>query len=313
MRFAGVELGGTKCVCVLGNPDGDIIDEVRIPTTSAGPTLDAIEAVLDRWAPGFAALGIGCFGPIELDPAAADWGRLGATPKPGWRDADVGPRLKRRYGVPTALQTDVVGAALAEARWGAGQGLRDLAYVTVGTGVGVGILSDQRPLAGFAHGELGHMRLARAPGDMWPGSCPYHGDCVEGLVSGPAIAARIGQPAEALLADHPAWGPVIDTLAHLLQAIVLTTAPRRIIMGGGVMAQAHLLPRLRTALETSLAGYVVHPLLGSGFGDYVVAAGLGGRAGPMGALVLAQDALALAQDALALAPDVLTLTHEAGG
>ncbi len=291
-RLAGVELGGTKCVCVLGDATGRIIETVRVPTTAPAATLAAIEAVLDRWAPGFAALGIGCFGPIEVDPTATGWGHLAATPKPGWAGADVGARLKARYGVPTVLHTDVVAAALAEARWGAGRGLPSLAYVTVGTGVGVGIVSDGRPLVGFSHGELGHLRLARAAGDSWPGSCPYHGDCVEGLVAGPAIAARTGRTAENLTSDDPAWDLVVHTLGQLLHAIVVTAAPHRILMGGGVMAQAHLLPRVRAALEASLNGYIVHPLFGAGLVDYVATAGLGDRAGPSGALALADAAQA---------------------
>lgn len=293
-RVAGIELGGTKCVCVLGSGPDDIVAEVRVPTTDPATTLAAVEAVLDGWAaaPGFGALGIASFGPIDLDWASPDWGRMTATPKPGWAGADVGGRLRARYGVPTQLQTDVVAAAIAEGRWGAGRGLDDLAYVTVGTGVGVGILAGGVPLGGFMHGELGHLRVVRAAGDGWPGACPFHGDCVEGLASGPAIAARVGRAASELGADDPAWGLVAHGLGQLLHAVVVTAAPRRIVMGGGVMAQDHLFEAVRAALAASLNGYVVHPLLGPGLGDYVVAAGLGGRAGPCGALALGLAALA---------------------
>lgn len=292
--IAGVELGGTKCVCILGSGPGEPTEAVRIATTDPATTLAAIEAVLDRWAgsPGFTALGLGCFGPIELDPAAADWGRITSTPKPGWQGTDIAARLRRRYGVPTAVHTDVVGAALAEARWGAGRGLTDLAYVTVGTGIGVGILAAGAPLGGFMHGELGHLRIVRAGGDVWPGACLFHGDCVEGLASGPAIAARTGHAAATLAGDDPVWDRVAYALGQLLHAVVVTAAPHRIIMGGGVMAQAHLLPRIRTALKTSLNGYVVHPLLGPQLGDYVVPASLGERAGSFGALALGLDARA---------------------
>jgi fructokinase len=286
MRLVGVELGGTKCVCICADGDGRILDEVRIPTTTAASTLAAIEAALDGWAP-FDALGIGCFGPLQLDPAVADWGDLTSTPKPGWAGANVGARLRDRYGVPTGLETDVIAAAVGEARWGAAQGLSDIAYVTIGTGVGVGLLAGGRPLGGFGHGELGHLRLARAAGDGWPGSCPYHGDCVEGLVSGPAIAARIGRSAADLATDDPVWTGVAHTIGALLHAIVLTAAPRRIILGGGVMDQPQLLPMVRTALRVSLNGYVVHDLLGAGLVSYVLAPALGGRAGPLGAIAIA--------------------------
>lgn len=291
--IAGVELGGTKCVCILGSGPGEVREQVRIPTTDPATTLAAVEAVLDRWAAGagFAALGIASFGPIELDRAAPGWGRVTSTPKPGWRDADVAARLRARYAVPTGFQTDVIGAAIAEARWGAARGLRDLAYITVGTGIGAGIIAGGAPLAGFTHGELGHLRLARAPGDDWPGSCPFHGDCVEGLASGPAIAARAGRPATELASDDPAWAFVAHTLALLLHAIVVTAAPRRIVMGGGVMAQPHLLPRLRDALRASLNGYIVHELLADGLAGYVVPPALGDDAGPLGALALGLDAL----------------------
>lgn len=295
--IAGIELGGTKCVCILGTAGGAVRDEVRIPTTDPAETLARVEAVIDRWAaaPGFAALGIGCFGPVELDRAAPDWGHITTTPKPGWGHADVARRLEARYGVPTAFHTDVVGAAIAEARWGAARELRDVAYVTVGTGVGVGILAHGVPLSGFTHGELGHLRLARAPGDTWPGSCPFHGDCVEGLTSGPAIAARTGGDAATLASDDPAWGFVVHTLGQLLHAVVVTASPRRIVMGGGVMGQPHLFPRLRQALHDSLNGYIVHDVLGNGLLDYVVPPLLGGRAGPLGALALGCDALEAAR------------------
>lgn len=290
VRLVGVELGGTKCVCICADGDGHILDEVRIPTTTAAPTLSAIEAALDRWAP-FDALGIGCFGPLQLDTAVADWGELTSTPKPGWGGANVGARLRDRYRVPTGLETDVIAAAFGEARWGAGQGFADIAYVTIGTGVGVGLLAGGRPLGGFSHGELGHLRLARAPGDHWPGHCPYHGDCVEGLVSGPAIAARTGRPATALAADDPVWNGVAYTIGALLHAIVLTAAPRRIILGGGVMDQPQLLPMIRAALTASLNGYVVHDLVGKGLSSFVVAPALGSRAGPLGAIAIADRIL----------------------
>ena len=290
--LASVELGGTKCVCLLGRGPEAVDDRRRIPTENPERTLAAIEAVLDEWGAGrgFAALGIASFGPIDVDRGSAGWGRMKATTKPGWSGADVAGRLGRRYGVPIAFDTDVNGAALAEGRWGAAQGLDSFAYVTVGTGIGVGLVAGGRPVGGFSHPEAGHMRVARRRGDDWPGFCTFHGDCVEGLASGPAIAARLGHPAADAPPDHPVWGLVADTLAQLCHNLALVAAPRRILLGGGVMeAQPHLFARIRAALDASLAGYFPLP-----DGDYVVPPGLGGLAGPCGGIALALGALAAA-------------------
>lgn len=290
--IAGVELGGTKCVCVLGTPAGGIIKQVRVPTTAPGETLSAIEAVLLAWrdGPGFDRLGIASFGPLDLDRMSVGWGSVLATSKPGWRGAVVGPRLADRIGRPVAMETDVVGAALAEGLWGAARGLSDYAYVTVGTGVGVGVIAGGKPLGGFGHGEWGHIRVGRGAGDTWPGSCPFHGDCVEGLASGPAIAARCGTPSETLPPDHPAWEPVAAALGGLLQTLVLSTTPRLIMMGGGVMAGAdHLMAATRRQLEVQLGGYGGVPK-GQPLDAYVCQPRLGVSAGPMGALAVALKA-----------------------
>lgn len=288
LPVAGVELGGTKCICVLGTGPGDLRETVRLPTTTPGATMAAIEEVLAGWR--FAALGIASFGPVAIDRAAPGWGHITATTKPGWSGADVAPRLAARFGVPVGFETDVVGAGLAEAKWGAARGLADLAYVTVGTGVGVGLIAGGRALAGLTHSELGHLRVRRLAGDDFAGACTFHGDCVEGLAAGPAIAARAGRPAPALAADDPAWESVVDALAQLAHALVLTGVPRRIIFGGGVMVgMPHLLPRIRAALAASLAGYGDTGLLGD-LADYLAPAALAGDAGPLGALLIGQAA-----------------------
>jgi fructokinase len=288
---AGVELGGTKCIAVLGTGPDDLRDEVRVPTTSPEETLAALEAALDRWV-GFAALGIASFGPIALDRQAGDYGAITRTTKPGWSGTPVADRLQARYRVPTGFHTDVVGAGLAEGRWGAAAGLADHAYVTVGTGVGVGLIAGGRPLDGMTHAELGHLRPVRARHDDWIGACVFHGDCVEGLASGPAIAARTGVAAPDLPADHPAWELVAHALAQLVHALVMTGVPRRVVFGGGVpVGVPHLLPRVRRLLGHSLGGYLVTPELDD-LETYVVPARLGGRAGPLGALVLGRQALA---------------------
>ena len=278
--FAGVELGGTKCACTLALSHEEILDQRVIPTTAPGETLSAIAAVLGEW--DYRALGIASFGPIDLDSASPTYGRIRNSPKRTWDGIDVVSTLAAVGGGPAALDTDVNGAALAELRWGAGRGHEDLAYVTVGTGIGVGLIVDGRPVHGFGHPELGHLRIARRQGDHWPGVCPYHGDCVEGLASGPAIKARIGRGP-----DNPVWESVAWALAQLCQALVYATAPRMILIGGGVaQARPQLLKRTEQLLVESLGGYVYLPKDGA----YVRPPGLGPMAGPLGAIALAMDA-----------------------
>jgi fructokinase len=288
--IAGVELGGTKCIVVLGSGPDAIHEEVRIPTTRPDETLPAIEAALDKWS-GFAAIGIASFGPVSIDRSSGDYGKITSTPKPGWAFTDVARRLAARYAVPTGFHTDVVGAALAEAKWGAGRGLADLAYVTVGTGVGAGMIAGGRPVDGLTHAELGHVRPPRLPGDDWAGACPFHGACVEGLASGPAIAARTGVKGDELGLDDPAWETVIDALGHLFATLTLTGVPRRIVLGGGVaVGNPALLPRMRAATAASLSGYVALREV-QDMETFLVPAALGGNAGPLGAILLGQQAL----------------------
>ena len=287
--FAGVELGGTKCVCILASAPDAIIDRVVIATTTPEDTLCAIESVLSRWRTGYAIAGFGVasFGPIELDPRSAQYGFITTTPKPHWSGTNVARRLARAAGAPMALDTDVNGAALAEQRWGAGAGLDDLAYVTVGTGVGVGLIVNGQRVHRHGHPELGHIRIARSVGDTWPGVCPYHGDCVEGLVSGHAIATRLdGRTVESLGPDDLLWDGVAWALAQLCHTIACATAPSRILFGGGVMkGQSHLLARVQTLLQASLACYLALP------GDYLQPARLGNLAGPLGAIALGMQAI----------------------
>lgn len=283
--YAGIELGGTKCVAILARGADQIVEHETLPTTSPGETLGALERILARWASqhGVAALGIASFGPLDLDG-----GRITSTPKPGWRDTPVRERLEHAAGVPTAFDTDVNGAALAEMRWGAGQGLDDFAYVTVGTGVGVGLIVNGKPTRGFAHCELGHIRVARLPGDEFHGSCPFHGDCVEGLASGPSLRARVGEDGMGeLSADDPLWQSVAWALAQLCHTVVCAAAPRAIAIGGGVVEnQPHLLGRIHDMLGDSLNGYMLLPK----GARYVRAPELGSNAGPLGAIALAMTA-----------------------
>jgi fructokinase len=293
--LGGVELGGTKCVCILGTGPEDIRERDSIPTgADPAATLGRINTLLEswqrKWGP-IAALGIASFGPIDLRPESRQFGHITSTVKPGWKGADIAGTLGAHRGVPVAINTDVNGAALAEGRWGAAQGLQDYAYITVGTGVGVGLVVAGRPVLGCNHTELGHIGVARLPGDTWPGVCPFHGDCVEGLASGPAIAKRAGMPGSQVGADSPVWQPVAHALGQLLNTMFLATAPRRILIGGGVMEhRPELLALVREALLQSVNGYVDLEDLTGGVQTYVTAPGLGALAGPLGALALAADA-----------------------
>jgi fructokinase len=289
--LAGVELGGTKCVCILGTGPDDIRARVTLPTLDPDTTLDSIAAVIQKWRehPGPpVALGVASFGPIDLRRDSPTYGCMGATPKRGWANADIAGYFTRRFALPVGITTDVIGAALAEGRWGDAQGLSDYAYITVGTGIGAGLIVAGQSVFGCHHPEIGHARIVRARSDTWPGNCPFHGDCIEGLASGPAIEARSGKPAGSLESDSPVWETVVHALAQLNHLLVVTTAPQRILIGGGVMsAQPHLFPRIRRAVLESLNGYLHIPQVLSDIDRFIAPPGLGTLAGPLGALAIA--------------------------
>jgi fructokinase len=265
---------------------------VTLPTGESADTLQRINVILDTWVTRWgqpSALGIASFGPLDLRPESPRFGRITSTVKRGWKDADIAG-IGHARGVPVSINTDVNGAALAEGRWGAARGLTDYAYVTVGTGVGVGLIVGGRPVFGCNHTEFGHIRVARLAGDSWPGACPYHGDCVEGLASGPAIAARTGLQGHEIGADNPVWEPVADALGQLMHAMLAATAPRRILVAGGVVEHhPELLAKIRQAFVNSVNGYLDLEDLTGGADRYVVPPGLGALAGPLGALALAAD------------------------
>jgi fructokinase len=286
--YAGVELGGTKCIVILARGPGDVIARETVPTTTPDETLGQIGGILAACQSeiGFVALGVASFGPVDLDPASARYGQITSTPKPGWSGADVAGTLREAAGVPTAFDTDVNGAALAEMRWGSGRGIDDFAYVTVGTGVGVGLIANRMPMRGFAHCELGHIRVARLAGDEFAGSCPFHGDCVEGLAAGPSLVARVGAAeVGAIASDDPLWTSVAWALAQLCHSIVCAAAPCVIAIGGGVIErQPHLLARIETMLVESLNGYMELPK------NCIRPPELGSDVGPLGAIALAMKA-----------------------
>jgi fructokinase len=289
LTYAGVELGGTKCIAILASGPNDVLDRRSVSTTSPEETLGAIEQLLLGWqqTKGFDALGIASFGPIDLHPQSASWGHVLTTSKPGWSGTDIAPRLRQRLGVPVAFDTDVNGAALAEMRWGAGRQMDDFAYVTVGTGVGVGLIVNRLPTRGFLHSELGHVRVAQRLEDHWRGACPFHGACVEGLASGPAIEARLApRSIDTVSSDDPIWDSIAWALGQLCHVIVCAAAPGAIAIGGGVIErQPHLVGRIGQMLVESLGDYISLPSAT----NYVVPPGLGRDAGPLGAIALAMN------------------------
>lgn len=285
IRIAGVELGGTKCIAVLGTASGMIEASVEVPTTSPEQTIGRLRATLDEWhrGAGFAAIGIGSFGPLDLATGA-----IAATAKPGWSGAPILAPLSQGFGVPAFIDTDVTGAALAEGRWGSARDVQSYCYITVGTGVGAGVIVAGQPVRGLGHAEAGHIHVGRVPGDDWAGSCPFHGDCVEGLASGSAIAARTGGKGATLPADDRIWDLVAHTLARLVHTLALVAVPERVIMGGGVItARPHLLPLVRAHLGDSLAGYCA-PLEGVEVRErFISGSALGPDVGPLGTLAIA--------------------------
>lgn len=291
-RIAGVELGGTKGVALIAR-DTEIIAEHRVPTTTPAETLGALATWLrDQHASApFAALGIASFGPLSLKRDARDYGHITATPKPHWSGADVIGAFAAWFDGPIGFDTDVNGAALAEARWGAALGCSTTIYLTIGTGVGGGIVVDGKPVHGLIHPEMGHVRVRRVAGDTFAGICPYHGDCVEGLVSGPVLAARAGVAGDAIAADHPIWGTVAQDIAELLTGLILSVSPERIILGGGVgVGRMHLTPLIRDAVAERLGGYVAG-IDRAALETLIIQPGLGDRAGPLGAIALGLNAL----------------------
>jgi len=279
-RFGALEAGGTKFVCAVG-AGRELAAEMRIATTTPGETLAAAIAFFQAHAP-LAAVGVASFGPIDLDPRSPTHGFITTTPKPGWASTDIVGPLRRALGVPVGWDTDVNAAAVAEQRWGAARDAAGVVYVTVGTGIGGGAVVNGRPVHGLVHPEMGHARIPHdRAADPFAGACPHHGDCWEGLAAAPALAARWGRPPETLPDDHPAWALEARYLALGLVNVILTLSPPRVVLGGGVLARAGLLERVRGEVTALIGGYVRSP--------EIVAPLLGDRSGVLGALALAQD------------------------
>ena len=293
--IGAIEAGGTKFVCALAGADGTVLAQDRIATRGPDETLAEVQAFFAQTAAAHGAIavfGIASFGPIDIDPASPNYGRFTTTPKPGWQGARFHDVLGS-FGAPIAVDTDVNCAALGEWALGAGRGCRTLAYTTVGTGIGSGVVHDGVSRAGFSHYESGHIHPQRdSATDSFAGICPYHGDCLEGLASGPAIERRWGRSLDRLGDEPGAVELIAGYLGHLAASLVLLHMPDRLIFGGGVMKAPGLIAAVRRATEARLAGYVVHPRLDTGLKRYIAQPALGDDAGISGAILLAQQALA---------------------
>lgn len=294
--FGGIEAGGTKFVCAVAAGPGEIYAETRFPTGSPEKTLtQAANFFLGQMENyPLKALGVASFGPIDLDRDSPKYGYLTTTPKPGWADTDIIGPLQDALRLPVGFDTDVNGAALAEGRWGAAQGLDTFIYLTIGTGIGGGAVVNDRLLHGLSHPEMGHILVPHdRQTDPFPGVCPFHGDCLEGLANGPALAQRWGVDPQDLPEDHPAWELEARYLALALVNYIATLSPQRIILGGGVMDQRQLFPMIRRSVQALLKDYIQMPAILQTIDTFIVPPALGPQAGVLGAIALAQNELVI--------------------
>ncbi len=297
MLYGAIEGGGTKFVCAVGTSPADVHDSVVLPTSSATATLAACVEFFSTTERKFGridAFGFGCFGPIDLRSHQPGYGRMMATPKQGWSRVDLLEPLRARFDAPILLDTDVGAASLAEWRMGAGRGLGSIAYVTVGTGIGGGVAPNDLATRRLMHAEMGHIFVRRDARDKdFPGVCPFHGDCLEGLASGPSVQARWRCQLDALPPHHEAWSIIGGYLGQLAASAALMLSVERVIFGGGVMANGLLLPHIRAATANSLKGYL-EPLSQPGvLEQYIRTPELGTAAGITGAFLLAEQAARL--------------------
>lgn len=292
--LAGIEAGGTKFICALGSGPQDIRSRVSFPTTQPEETLQRVCEFLEQGSAQHGpidAIGVAAFGPLDPNPNSATYGYITSTPKPGWRNFNFVGALRQRFDLSIGFDTDVNGAALGEWRWGAAQGLDTFIYLTIGTGIGGGGMINGQLMHGLLHPEMGHISLPHdRQYDPFDGFCPYHGDCFEGLAAGPAMEQRWGQRAETLATDHPAWNMEASYIAQGLASFIYILSPQRIILGGGVMQQVHLFPKIRLRVQEILNGYVQAPQILREIDQFIIAPGLAGSAGVLGAIALAEKA-----------------------
>lgn len=289
--YGAIEAGGTKFVCAVATGPDDIQNRVALPTTGPAETLNTVTNYFSEYlaetGQKLDAIGIGCFGPVDLDRSSRTWGHITVTPKPGWVNTEIAGYFERAFDVPVGFDTDVNAAALGEYLWGAGKGLNSLVYLTVGTGIGGGAIINGRPLHGLMHPEMGHVLVRQDKNDPFEGFCPYHGNCLEGLASGRAVDLRWGKHASELPDDHPAWDLEADYLAQGLVNYMLTLSPERIILGGGLMHRKSLYPKIRDKVVEYLNGYLAVDAVLNSIDRYIVAPGLADRSGIAGAIGLA--------------------------
>ena len=287
--FGGIEAGGTKFVCLIGTGPNDIRAETVFPTTTPSETMGRAVAFFQEHAADLplSGVGVGCFGPVDLEPESPSFGHITTTPKAGWAGTDIVGMLRRDLHLPVAFDTDVNASAYAEYLWGAANGLDPAIYVTIGTGIGAGIVSRGMPVHGLVHPEAGHMLIPHDRQiDPFPGACPYHGDCFEGLASGTALNQRWKTPAETLPDAHNGWQLEAHYIGLALTNLILCHSPRRIVVGGGVMRRRLLFPMVRRSVRDLLNGYVNSPSIIDHIDQYIVPPALAGRAGALGAIAL---------------------------
>jgi fructokinase len=292
--YGGVEAGGTRFVCAIGSSPDSLKAEASFATTTPKETIDRTIAFFQQYRgrEPLSAVGVGSFGPVDLNPKSPKFGHITATPKPGWANTEFLGRISRALRVPVGFDTDVNAAALGEATWGAARGLGTFIYLTVGTGIGGGGMVNGQLLHGLLHPEMGHLRVPHdLDKDPYPGACPFHGDCLEGLAAGPALLGRWGHRAEDLPADHPAWELEAQYLALGLTNLICTLSPQRIILGGGVMQRIGLFQIVRRNVQQVLNGYLQVRTILEQIDQYIVPAALGDRAGVLGAIALAKMAI----------------------
>jgi fructokinase len=291
--YGGIEAGGTKFVCAVGTNSGDVIDEIRFPTTGPDETIQKTVAFFAPYAQDdrLAAVGIGSFGPLDLDPKSSTYGYITTTPKPKWGNVDFRGQIQQALNLPVAFDTDVNAAAFGEYYWTpAKRSLDPFVYMTVGTGIGVGVLTNHHPLHGLVHTEVGHSRVPHNwEKDPFPGVCPFHGDCLEGLASGPSMTRRWGKPVESLPDSHPAWGLEAEYIALALVNLIYIISPQHIVLGGGVGQHSGLHSAVQRKVQEYNNGYIQSPMILEKISDYIVPPTLGNRSGGLGAIAMAID------------------------
>jgi len=292
--LGAIEAGGTKFVCAVGHGPQEILEEIRFPTTTPEETLaKTITFFKEQEAKRgqkMTAMGVGSFGPLDPITDSDTYGFITTTPKPGWTDVDFIGALKKEFPIPMNFDTDVNGAALGEGEYGAAKGCSNFLYITIGTGIGGGVVINGKPLHGLTHPEVGHMLLAKDPQDPYEGTCPYHKTCWEGLAAGPAIQNRWGKPGKDLPEDHPAWDLEAEYITQGLVNLLMVLSPEKIILGGGVMHQRQLLDKVRHQVKERAAGYIRHEKLEGDLSDWIVPPDLEDQAGITGAFILALNA-----------------------